>query len=232
MVEAPYEGMEYQSVIAIGDGYGKNKRWNYENIDYDYLVVYELAHEWWGNTVTMSDMADAWISEGFATYSEHLFIEDKFTYEEYISAVATNMRYIINIWPMVGTKDVNDNLFLGGDIYNKGAAMLHNLRCTIDNDSILFSMIKEFYNDFKFKTIESFDFVHFVNDYTGNDYTDFFNKFLYDINPPILHYEFTLENDIIKLTYRWTDVGENFTMPFSITMNENYNHRLIGITDS
>jgi len=79
MVEAPYEGMEHQSAIAIGDVYKKKNREDRPSISdgFDYLLVHETAHEWWGNTVTMSDMADAWISEGFATYSEALFAKRK-----------------------------------------------------------------------------------------------------------------------------------------------------------
>ena len=231
MIEAPYEGMEHQSAIAIGDGYGKEKRDGYEDTDYDYLVVHELAHEWWGNTVTMGDMADAWISEGFATYSEYLFIEEKYGYAEYIKANAMNMDYVMNIWPMVGIKDVNDNSFWGGDIYHKGAAMLNNLRCIINNDSVFFLLIKDFYQQNKFKTLTSSDFTEFVNEYTGDDYNDFFDKFLYDTEPPVLHYNFTLENGDLLFSYKWINVGDGFKMPFSITINNNYNLRLIATTD-
>jgi len=228
MVEAPYVGMENQSAIAIGSGYGKDKRRNYENTDYDYLVVHETAHEWWGNTVTMGDMADAWISEGFATYAEHLFIEERFGYNEYISSCAKNMDNIFNIWPIVGIKDVNDNSFIGGDIYHKGAAMLNNLRCIINDDSLFFSIIKGFYNQYKFKIATSSDFVNFVNTKTNKDYTDFFNKFLYDTDPPVLQYSYTLENNTLILYYMWVNVDNNFTMPFSITINDNKNYRLNG----
>ncbi|MFK5855576.1 MAG: M1 family metallopeptidase [Bacteroidota bacterium] len=232
MIEAPYMGMEHQSAIAIGDGYGRKKRRSYENTDYDYLVVHELAHEWWGNTVTMSDMADAWISEGFATYSELLFMEELYGYEEYISATAVQMKYIFNIWPMVGIKDVNDNSFFGGDIYNKGASMLNNFRCIINDDSVFFSLIKDFYTEYKFKTIATDDFIEFANDYLGYDNSDFFNKFLYDTEPPILQYDFTYENNILIFNYKWINVGEDFTMPFSITFNNSYNHRMVGTTTS
>lgn len=232
MVEAPYTGMEHQSAIAIGDGYGRTKRRNYENKDYDYLVVHETAHEWWGNTVTMGDMADAWISEGFATYSEHLFMEEKFGYTEYLSAVAQNILLIENIWPMVGIRDVNDNTFIGGDIYHKGAAMLNNLRCTINNDSLFFSLIKKFYNQYKYKISTTSDFVSCVNKTTGYDYSDLLNKFLYDSVPPILQYSYTIKNKKLTFTYKWINVGKNFTMPFSITINDGKNYRLVGTTES
>jgi aminopeptidase N len=232
MVEAPYTGMEHQSAIAIGDEYGRKKRRGYEKTDYDYLVVHETAHEWWGNTVTMGDMADAWISEGFATYAEHIFMEEKYGYPEYISASAVTMGRIFNIWPIVGIKDVNDNSFIGGDIYHKGAAMLNNLRCTINNDSLFFSIIKTFYNNFKFKIAKSSDFVQLVNERTGKDYSDFFNKFLYGTDPPILQYKYSLVSGSFSLTYKWINVGKNFTMPFSITINDSINNRLIGTTEA
>ncbi len=231
MVESPYEGMEHQSAIAIGGDYGKSKRRNYENKDYDYLVVHELAHEWWGNTVTMSDMADAWISEAFATYSEHLFMEEKFGYEEYLNATADNMSMIFNIWPIVGNSNVNDNTFVGGDIYHKGAAMLNNLRCIIDNDTLFFNLIKKFYNANKFQTINSDDFISFVNEETNMELTDFFNKFLYDKEPPILEYEFSNKYGSFEFTYSWINVGRNFSMPFSLMINGNECLRVVGTSE-
>jgi aminopeptidase N len=231
MVEAPYEGMEHQSAIAIGDGYGKEKQRNYEDTRYDYLVVHETAHEWWGNTVTMGDMADAWISEGFATYAELLFMEQKFGYPAYLSACSKTMMEILNIWPMVGSRDVNDNTFIGGDIYNKGAIMLNNLRCIINNDDQFFLLIRNFYEQYKLKIATTNDFIQLVNKTTGNDYTDFFNKFLYSPEPPVLVYEYTLFNQKLKFTYRWVNVDENFSMPFVITLNDTLSYRLTGSTN-
>jgi len=231
MVEAPFAGMEHQSAIAIGDGYGNDKRRTYENTDYDYLLVHETAHEWWGNTVTMADMADAWLSEGFATYSEYLFMEKKLGYKNYVDANAKNQLTIFNIWPIVGIKDVNDNSFISGDIYHKGAATLNNLRCTLNNDSLFFSIIKGYYNQFKFKTIATSDFTNYVNEKSGHDYTDFFNKFLYDTIPPVLEYNFGKVNDTLIFNYKWTGVGKNFTMPFSITINESKNYRIEATTE-
>lgn len=231
MVEAPYAGMEHQSAIAIGNEYGMNKRRGYEIQEYDYLLVHETAHEWWGNTVTMNDMADAWISEGFATYSEHLFMEARYGYAEYISASSKTMEDIRNIWPMVGIKDVNDNTFLGNDIYKKGAAMINNLRCTINNDSLFFLLIKSFYSQYKYKPLTTSQFIDYVNNFTSTDYSDFFNKFLYSAEPPVLQYDFVLQNDTLYFEYRWINVGRNFKMPFSITVNEKENIRIVGGVD-
>ena len=78
LVESPYEGMEHQSAIAYGHGYNKNNSQDYRNQIYDYIIVHEAAHEWWGNSVTAGDMADIWIHEGFATYAEFMFLESRF----------------------------------------------------------------------------------------------------------------------------------------------------------
>ena len=232
MVEAPFAGMEHQSAIAIGDVYSGRDREFYDYKDYNYLVIHEMAHEWWGNTVTMGDMADAWISEGFATYAEQLFMEERYGYDEYLNTSAINMYYILNIWPVVGMPDVNDNTFLSGDIYHKGAAMLNNLRCTMNNDSLFFAMIKGFYSEFRFKTIMTTDFVDFVNGYTGQDFTAFFSKFLYDTEPPVLQYSFTNKDNLLLFTYKWINVDSSFTMPFSIMINKYQNIRLVGTTEN
>lgn len=132
-IESPFAGMEHQSAIAIGGDYGKDSVYDMVGI-YDYLVIHETAHEWWGNAVAVGDMADVWINEGFATYAEHLFVEEEFGHKKYIDVVGDNMFNVSNIWPVVGKRDVNDNAFQGQDVYSKGATMLHSLRCVYDND--------------------------------------------------------------------------------------------------
>jgi len=220
MVEAPFAGMEHQGAIAIGDGYGTRERGYYEKEDYDYLLVHETAHEWWGNCVTMGDMADAWISESFATYTESLFTEKKFGYAEYIESISKNMQSIRNIWPMVGNRDVNDNTFIGNDIYHKGAVMLNNLRCIINNDSAFFGLIKGFFNEYKFKILDSHVFPDYVNRITGKNFDDFFHKFLYDTEPPVLEYRYTLSNDTLVLNAKWIRSGDIFSMPFCLMIND------------
>ncbi len=231
MVEAPFAGMEHQSAIAIGSDYKNHGRWGLDDNSYDYLVVHELAHEWWGNTVTMSDMADAWISEGFATYSEFLFVEKIYGHESYIKANARNMWSIVDFWPVVGLYGVNDNTFLGGDIYNKGATMLHSLRCIVNNDTIFFDWIKDFYEEFSFKTIATKDFINYTNSYYDMDLTDFFNKYLHSIDPPVLEYEFELNDGHLELYYKWINVGDNFSMPFSLMINESVCYSIEGTTN-
>ncbi|MBA4321525.1 MAG: hypothetical protein C0408_01785 [Odoribacter sp.] len=230
MVEAPFEGMEHQGAIAIGGGYGKsNNRRDYWTKEYDYLLIHETAHEWWGNAVAIGDMADAWINEGFGTYSEYLFAEEKYGYPEYIRASAANQRMILNIWPLVGERNINDNTFLGGDIYNKGAAMLSNLRCIINNDTLFKNIIRDFYLKSKLKIVTTRDFTDIVRDYTKTDYTDFFKIFLYETDPPMLSCSYRIDNNnMLIFNYRWINVGKNFTMPFCLAVDNKEYLRLNG----
>ena len=231
MVEAPFSGMEHQGAIAIGDDYQRSPGKGEDAKEFPYLLVHETAHEWWGNTVTMQDMADAWISEAFATYTESLLEEKKYGHTAYLEKIAGNMQNIRNIWPVVGNRDVNENTFIGNDIYHKGAVMLHLLRCIINNDSIFFGLLKSFYQHNQFKTLVTDDVINFIHQYTGHDYSDFFHKFLYDTDPPILEYSYRYEGDTLIFSYRFTGVGEHFSMPFSITINDEKNFRLTGTTE-
>jgi aminopeptidase N len=231
MVEAPFEGMEHQGAIAIGGNYGKSSRKrDYWTKDYDYLLVHETGHEWWGNAVAIGDMAEAWINEGFTTYSEYLFAEEKYGYPTYVKAAALNQKNILNLWPMVGQKGINENTFIGGDIYNKGAAMLNNLRCVMDNDTLFKKIIKEYFERYRYKITTTDDFVKLVHETTKCDYSDFFNKFLYAAEPPVLKVSYTIKNKMLSFTYNWINVGQNFEMPFCIAINNTDYIRLVGTT--
>lgn len=232
MVEAPFEGMEHQGAIAIGGGYGKgNNRRDYWTKDYDYLLIHETAHEWWGNAVAIGDMADAWINEGFTTYSECLFAEEKSGYGAYLEALADQQSYILEIWPIVGERNINTNSFLGGDIYNKGSAMLNNMRCIINNDTLFRGMIKAFYQKNKYRIVTTEDFVNHVKEYTKTDFSDFFDKFLYDDEPPVLACNYNIDRTgSLYFTYQWKNVGNNFTMPFCVAVSNKEYVRLNGTT--
>lgn len=233
MVESPYAGMEHQTAIAYGNKFDNNKNSSmYISKKFDYIIVHEAAHEWWGNALTAVDMADIWLHEGFATYSEYLFIEHMLGYEKSIEEVQNRMQLIFNVWPLVQNRNVNENTFASGDVYTKGATLLHCLRAVMDNDSLFMRMIHDFNMEFRYKILTSSDFIQFVTNYTGQDYTPLFNNFLYDVNPPLLLYSYKRKGSDILLKYKWTKVDEGFVMPFSIeTTGDKRPLRLIGTTN-
>jgi aminopeptidase N len=231
LVESSYAGMEHQSAIAYGNGYDNNNDYEYRNQKYDFIIVHESAHEWWGNSVTASDMADMWIHEGFATYAEYLFLEKMFGMDEYLYELTEKSKYIFNLWPLVQNRDVNENTFAGNDVYNKGAMMLHCLRCTLNNDSLFLSILKGFCIKNKYQVVSSNDFVRFVNQATGNDFTPFFDKYLYDTKLPVLAYQYYQEKDNLVIRYCWTGVKNGFVMPFGIETNTKESLRLVADTN-
>jgi aminopeptidase N len=230
LVESLYEGMEHQTAIAYGNAYDKPNRQEYRDNKYDFIIVHESAHEWWGNAVTAADMADIWLHEGFATYAEYLFLERIYGKEEYLHEISLKSNYIYNFWPLVQHRDVNENSFASNDVYNKGAMLLHCLRCTINNDSLFFKIIKDFNVLSRYRALASDDFITMVNNYTGNDYRPFFNKFLYDKALPVLSYSYENIGDKLIIKYKWAGVEDGFTMPFGIETSDNKAYRLEATT--
>ncbi|MEI6854110.1 MAG: hypothetical protein WCL06_14785, partial [Bacteroidota bacterium] len=88
--------------------------------------------------------------------------------------------------------------------------------------------IKGFFAAYEYKISATQDFITFVNKATGKDYTDFFTKFLYDAEPPMLQYSYSLKDNHLVFTYQWIGVGKNFSMPFGLVLNGDKSIRLEG----
>ena len=233
LVESSYSGMEHQSAIAYGNSFGSKESRTYEKCDDDYIIVHEAAHEWWGNSVSCGDFADAWIHEGFATYAELMYLEKKMGYEKgYIPQLRKYREQIFNFWPMVEHRDVNEYAFASGDIYMKGATVIDNLRCTINNDSLFFKILHDFPVDFKYSIVTSQDFITYVNTKTGDNYDAFFKKFLYDRFPPVLTYDYKIDGKDIILVFKWDGVDTGFKMPFCIRYDGNRAKRIMATSEA
>lgn len=210
LIESPYSGMEHQSAIAYGDKY-KNSMGN----DFDYIILHETAHEWWGNSVSASDYAEIWLHEGFATYSEALYVEHTKGYDEYINYLAFYSMLIKNKRPLIGPFDVNYWTYKDSDVYLKGALLLHSLRNLIDNDPLFFDIIKTFYTRHKYSITTTKDFITLVHEKTNQDFNWFFEQYLYNRTCPQLewHYFYNVHKAEFELRYRWINVGDDFKLP-------------------
>jgi len=212
LVESSYEGMEHQTAIAYGYGYK-----DYYGM-YDFIILHESAHEWWGNSVTVPDYAEVWIHEGFATYSEMLYLEHNYGHQMYLKFLSYYAMLIKNKRPVIGPHDVNYWDYKDGDVYMKGALMLHTLRNSIRNDSVFFDILKSFYDRHKYKFAVTKDFINLVNEKTGKDYAAFFDQYLYTRTCPELQWEYTYNEEKRKneLYYRWTNAIKGFTIPIKV----------------
>lgn len=207
LVESPYAGMEHQSAIAYG-----NKFKNDTRNKFDYIILHETAHEWWGNSVSAADLADGWIHEGFASYCEALYVEATQNHSAYINYMLFQRIMIQNKRPLVRKRGIRYFDYHDQDIYTKGSWVLHTLRNEMRNDSLFFDILKTFRLENHQKQIFSETFIELVNRKTGKNYQWFFNQYLYNRKAPILEYFMTAEG----LYYRWTETAEDFNMPVEL----------------
>ena len=218
MIETPYLGMEHQSGIAYGNQYKRGYMGGMipKDMDWDYIIIHEAGHEWWGNAISCNDLGEMWIHESFTTYMEALYVECRYGYEDAIRYLASQYSNIKNITPMVGPLDVNFEDFGSSDHYYKGAWMLHTLRHAIDDDELFFDLLKSFYEKHAIGHIHSEDFINYVNEKTGKDWSAFFEQYLYHARIPIFEYKLKDTRKGLKMEYRWKSGVEDFDMPIKV----------------
>ena len=206
LIESPYEGMEHQTAIAYGNGFK-----NFGDFSMDYIIVHETAHEWWGNSISVDDYADIFIHEGFAMYSEFLYVERKFGKNDAEYYAELWKRTMRNIRPVVGPRDVNFWDYHDTDPYVKGAWCLKGLRYLIDNDTLFFDILKSYYQSRKYSIVTVKDFTDFVNEKTGQDYSWYFKQYLYRAGVPIMEIAEIPEKKIDVSKYRFFDISSDST---------------------
>ncbi|MEQ9102716.1 MAG: M1 family metallopeptidase [Imperialibacter sp.] len=218
LVEVPYYGMEHQSSVTYGNFY-KN---GYHTTDvsgtgwgfnFDFIIVHESGHEWFANNITYKDIADMWIHEGFTAYSENLFVDyyyGKDASAEYVIGTRKNIR---NDRPIIGAYEVN---YSGsGDMYSKGANMLHTLRQLVGDDEKWRMMLRGLNEEFYHQTVATGQIEAFLAEKSGMNLGPFFDQYLRDTRIPVLEYE---TNDT-TLSYRWANCVEGFDMPVEVIID-------------
>jgi len=220
LVEAPYLGMEHQSSVTYGNQY-KN---GYLGMDlsgtgwgkkFDFIIIHESGHEWFANNITYKDAADMWIHEGFTAYSENLYLDYYYGKEASAEYVIGTRRNIQNDRPIIGQYNVNNEG--SGDMYSKGANMLHTLRQLVDDDEKWRQILRGINKRFFHKTVTTSEIEDYLCEMTGIDLTEFFNQYLRDTRIPT--FEYSIKNNELK--YRYTNIAYRFDMPIQITLDNN-----------
>ena len=220
LVETPYLGMEHQSAIAYGNDYlpGYHGSLAYSGgLEFDYIIIHETGHEWWGNSITTNDIADMWIHEGFCTYSEALYVECLYGYDKMLDYVNNQKRFISNNSPIVSHYHVNHKG--SGDMYQKGSAMLHTLRTLIEDDELWFSIIRGILDEFKYKTVDAEQVMNYIMEKTDKDLTVFFKQYLNHSDLPEFQYQMIKEGRNTTLKYKWEAI-DMFDMPILVNLGE------------
>jgi len=218
LVEVPYPGMEHQSSVTYGNDYKNGYKGTDESntgwgMKFDFIIVHESAHEWFGNSITSKDVADMWVHEAFGAYSESLFLNYHFSKQACSEYVIGTRAKIRNDIPIIGPYDVNTEG--SHDMYYKGANMLHTLRQVVNDDEKFRQMIRGLSRTFYHQTVTTQQVEKYLSDAAGIDLTLFFNQYLRDTRIPV--FEYKLEKNQLK--YRWTNCVEEFNMPLKILIN-------------
>lgn len=221
IIETAHLGMEHQSAIAYGnrflDGYrGEDRSQSGWGMKWDFIVVHESGHEWFGNNITASDIADMWIHEAFTNYSEALFV-DYFYGKEASKAYLYGNRFAIqNDKPLQGPYHVNKSG--SGDMYNKGGVMLHMLRTILDDDPKWRNILRGLNSTFYHKQVNYGDIVDYINGATRHDFSKFFEQYVQHRSLPLLDVKFGNDG---KVYVRWISEVDNFEMPVHIGIKGN-----------
>ncbi|RTE51796.1 M1 family peptidase [Arenibacter aquaticus] len=218
LVEVPYLGMEHQSSVTYGNKYmngylGRDLSDTGWGLKFDFIIIHESGHEWFANNITYKDIADMWIHESFTAYSENLYLDyhyGKKASADYVIGTRSNIK---NNTPIIGTYNVNKEG--SGDMYSKGANMLHTLRQLIDDDDKWRSILRGLNSEFYHKTVTTQEIEDYISEQSGIDLTQFFDQYLRNAQLPI--FEYKIEGQ--QLHYRYSNIVSGFDMPLKIMVN-------------
>ena len=229
IVQSTFVGMDHPTAISYGSTFpaylakkGLEDPSARYNRDYDYILVHELAHEWWGNSVTASSWADYWLHEGFATYAESLYLED-LQGRAAADAFFERMRERISPKHRLhwGKNDRSASKSYNLVIYYKGAWALNMMRHYIDNDHLWWETLSQFHARHKHGNANTEDFQRTVEDVTGQDFERFFAQWVYGTGFPRLegHVASEATGIHIEIENAASD-GRRFELPLDIEWTE------------
>ncbi|WP_066434688.1 M1 family metallopeptidase [Chryseobacterium sp. CCH4-E10] len=222
LVESPYLGMEHQSNVAYGNGYangylGNDLSGTGVGLNWDYIIIHESGHEWFANNITAKDQADMWVHEGFTMYSEVLFTEkfmDKKSADIYMQGIH---KTVSNDIPIIGKYGVRNEG--SGDMYPKGASMLHTIRQVINNDEKFREILRGINKEFYHQTVTTQQIENYISNKSGIDFSSVFNQYLRSVKVPVLEYSQNGE----ELKFKYTNAVKNLKLPLRIDGEQTIN---------
>jgi len=223
LIEVPYSGMEHQSAVTYGNHFANGyleRDWTGVGVSlkFDFIIIHESGHEWFGNAVTAADPSDMWIHEGWTTYLECLYVEYMFGHDDAVKYVNGYKAKVKNAVPIIAERGVNAEP--PQDMYFKGALFLNTLRSVVNDDPRWWKLIRDLYKRFKYKNIMTEDIVQFFDRKTGKDMTPIFNQYLRHTAIPTLELKFNAADGTVS--YRWKADEPGFAMPVRVGKKDNW----------
>lgn len=219
LVQVPYLGMEHQSSVTYGNrfenGYlGRDLSGTGWGLKFDFIIIHESGHEWFANNITYRDIADMWIHESFTAYSENLYLDYHYGSQAGAEYTIGTRRNIANDRPIIGPYGVNREG--SGDMYYKGANMLHTLRQLLEDDALWRDMLRGLNREFYHQTVTSAQIENYLSRESGKDLSAFFDQYLRTAMIPTL--ETRRNGDTLE--FRYTNIVDGFDMPIRIQVGE------------
>jgi aminopeptidase N len=223
LIQAPYAGMEHQSAVTYGNRFANGyleRDWTGVGISprFDFIIIHESGHEWFGNSITAADRADMWIHEGWTTYLECLYVEYMYGKEDGLKYTNGYQAKVQNQRPIIAQRGVNATP--PQDQYFKGALFLNTLRSVVDDDKRWWALLRDFYQHFKYQTIMTEDVVAYFNQKTGMNLTPIFDQYLRHTALPVL--ELDIDGTRKLARYRWNADESGFAMPVRVGTKDHW----------
>jgi len=215
LIEAPYSGMEHQSAVTYGNRFANGyleRDWTGVGISprFDFIIIHESGHEWFGNSVSAADTSDMWIHEGWTTYLECLYVEYHYGKPDGLKYTNGYKTKVQNRRPIVPPRGINATP--PQDMYFKGALFLNTLRSVVDDDKKWFALIRAFYQKYKYQNIMTEDFEQFFNRGIGRNLTPVYEQYLRHTALPVLELKFVDGS----VSYRWKVDEAGFVMQVKV----------------
>lgn len=217
LVEVPYSGMEHQSAVTYGNHFANGyleRDWTGVGIStkFDFIIIHESGHEWFGNAVSAADVSDMWIHEGWTTYLECVYVEALFGHDDALKYTNAYKKKVGNKEPVITQRGIHRDPTQ--DMYFKGALFLHTLRGIVDDDARWWQLVRDTFTTFKYRNIMTEDLVRFFNQQLKQDLTPVFNQYLRRADLPRL--ELTFDTTAGTVAYRWNAAEPGFAMPVKV----------------
>ncbi len=221
VVQVPYAGMEHQSAIAYGNGFHNSYLaynhgdWTGAGINprFDFILIHESGHEWFGNSITAADPADMWIHEGFTTYMEAIYVEAMYGHADEEKYIGSFRHMVFNKRPILQPRGIAQQP--DRDEYFKGALLLNTLRNAVADDRTWFATLRGFAETYKYQTVLTEDVITYFNQHLGADYTSIFNAYLRYVEIPTLELHFHPATGTVD--YRWQTPEADFNLPIHVS---------------
>jgi aminopeptidase N len=225
LIQVPYSGMEHQSAVTYGNRFANGyleRDWTGVGVSpkFDFIIIHESAHEYFGNAVSAADVSDMWIHEGWATYLESLYVEYTFGYDDMLKYTNGYKTKVQNLTPIIAPRGIHREP--PQDMYFKGALFINTLRSIVNDDTKWFRLLHDMFQKFKYQNVMTEDIIAFFNAQTGKNLTPIFDQYLRHTAIPTLELKFDSSTPLgagdraKTVSFRWRVDEPGFNMPIKV----------------